>query len=71
MDARRNMALTHHRTPIAFAVLLSAALLLSACGGDGAAPGDADGGDTLNVFGAYATQIEEPWDGVIHSALQG
>ena len=71
MDARRNIALTHHRTPIALAVLMSAALLLSACGGDGAAPGDADGGDTLNVFGAYATQIEEPWDGVIHSALQG
>lgn len=23
----------------------------------------------LNVFGAYATAIEEPWDGVIHSAL--
>jgi basic membrane lipoprotein Med (substrate-binding protein (PBP1-ABC) superfamily) len=26
--------------------------------------------DTLNVFGAYATEIEEPWDGVIHAALQ-
>ena len=25
--------------------------------------------DTLVVFGAYATAIEEPWDGVIHSAL--
>ena len=24
----------------------------------------------LSVFGAYATAIEEPWDGVIHSALQ-
>lgn len=24
----------------------------------------------LVVFGAYATAIEEPWDGVIHSALQ-
>ena len=23
----------------------------------------------LKVFGAYATQIEEPWDGVIHTAL--
>ena len=31
-----------------------------------------DGGkQTLSVFGAYATAIEEPWDGVIHSALQG
>ncbi len=25
---------------------------------------------TPKVFGAYATQIEEPWDGVIHAALQ-
>ena len=25
--------------------------------------------DPLRVFGAYATQIEEPWDGVIHTAL--
>ena len=25
---------------------------------------------TLSVFGAFATAIEEPWDGVIHSALQ-
>jgi basic membrane protein A and related proteins len=25
--------------------------------------------EPLNVFGAYATAIEEPWDGVIHSAL--
>jgi len=24
----------------------------------------------LKVFGAYATPIEEPWDGVIHTALQ-
>ena len=26
--------------------------------------------DPLKVFGAYATEIEEPWDGVIHAALQ-
>jgi basic membrane protein A and related proteins len=25
--------------------------------------------EPLNVFGAYATPIEEPWDGVIHAAL--
>ena len=25
--------------------------------------------EPLQVFGAYATQIEEPWDGVIHTAL--
>jgi basic membrane lipoprotein Med (substrate-binding protein (PBP1-ABC) superfamily) len=26
--------------------------------------------EPLKVFGAYATEIEEPWDGVIHTALQ-
>ena len=26
--------------------------------------------EPLDVFGVYATQIEEPWDGVIHTALQ-
>ena len=43
-------------------------LLLSACGGT-AAPSTGGDGD-ITVFGAYATQIEEPWDGVIHSALE-
>lgn len=27
-------------------------------------------GRKIKVFGAYATAIEEPWDGVIHTALQ-
>jgi basic membrane lipoprotein Med (substrate-binding protein (PBP1-ABC) superfamily) len=44
-------------------------LLLSACGGAAAPTGGGDDG-VLTVFGAYATQIEEPWDGVIHSALE-
>ena len=48
---------------------LSAVLLLSACGG-AAAPTEDGGGDVLKVFGAFATQIEEPWDGVIHTALE-
>ena len=26
---------------------------------------------TVKVFGAFATEIEEPWDGVIHTALEG
>jgi basic membrane lipoprotein Med (substrate-binding protein (PBP1-ABC) superfamily) len=33
-----------------------------------AAPAEAAG--KLKVFGAFATPIEEPWDGVIHAALQ-
>ncbi|MCB0002526.1 MAG: BMP family protein [Anaerolineae bacterium] len=33
-----------------------------------AQPGPAEAGK-LAVFGAYATAIEEPWDGVIHAAL--
>ncbi len=51
------------------AVSLSAVLLLSACGG-AAAPSTSDGDDVPKVFGAFATQIEEPWDGVIHTALE-
>ncbi|MEA3309186.1 MAG: BMP family protein [Chloroflexota bacterium] len=38
----------------------------------GCQSGGGDGGDTELplVYGAYATPIEEPWDGVIHAALQ-
>ena len=52
------------------AIGMVALLLLSACGGAAAPTGGGGDGETLKVFGAYATQIEEPWDGVIHSALQ-
>ena len=46
------------------------AIMLSACAPPGGTPEAATGGDgKLVVFGAYATAIEEPWDGVIHSAL--
>lgn len=48
---------------------LAAVLVLTACG-TAAPTGDAGDGETLKVFGAFATQIEEPWDGVIHTALQ-
>lgn len=55
-----------------WAVLAGLALLASACGNDGGAA--EDGGDAadgrLSVYAAYATEIEEPWDGVIHEALQ-
>lgn len=69
MDSRRMQAITHH-SPLrgSLALAISALLLLSACGGT-AAP-TTGGDDTVTVFGAYATQIEEPWDGVIHSALE-
>ncbi len=54
-----------------FLFLLPVFLILSACA-TGTAPGADEGADsdTLVVFGAYATAIEEPWDGVIHTALQ-
>ena len=35
-----------------------------------ALPATAQDNEPLVVFGAYATAIEEPWDGVIHTALQ-
>ncbi len=41
-------------------------LAAAACSSD---DGEAGDGDTISVYGAYATQIEEPWDGVIHQAL--
>ena len=47
-------------------------LVAAGCGGgdDEAADGNGGAKETpLTVFGAFATAIEEPWDGVIHSAL--
>jgi basic membrane protein A and related proteins len=49
------------------AIALSAVMLMTACGGTPTSPPADD--ETVNVFGAFATQIEEPWDGVIHAAL--
>lgn len=45
-------------------------LLLSACAPGAQATPAPEEFATLSVFGAFATAIEEPWDGVIHSALQ-
>lgn len=53
----------------ALAALLSVAVAAAACGAGTASP-SSGGGEKLKVFGAFATQIEEPWDGVIHSALE-
>ena len=70
MDSRRNQRTTHRRrAPFELiAATTSLVLLLTACGGQATSTTGGDG-DTVTVFGAYATQIEEPWDGVIHSAL--
>jgi basic membrane protein A len=54
------------------ATLAVLALVLAACGDDSTdstSSGGGEGGGKLKVFGAFATEIEEPWDGVIHSAL--
>jgi basic membrane lipoprotein Med (substrate-binding protein (PBP1-ABC) superfamily) len=59
-----------HRVRRVPAIGLAALLLLSACGGAAAPTGEAGDGEPLKVVGAFATQIEEPWDGVIHTALQ-
>ncbi len=71
---------------IRLAALCVAILLVGACGttatpSASAPPASASAGTpsqaaspsaagTLSVFGAFATEIEEPWDGVIHSALE-
>ncbi len=57
-----------HRRKSIGAVLIVIALVAAACS-SGSGDGAAADGDTIKVFGAYATQIEEPWDGVIHQAL--
>lgn len=51
-------------------VFLAAMILALAACVDVTNTTEAAGDDTISVFGAYATQIEEPWDGVIHSALE-
>lgn len=45
-------------------------LALGACSGGQTATTEAADDGKVSVFGAYATQIEEPWDGVIHRALE-
>ncbi len=61
------------RTAALLSVLLIA--LTTACGGTtGDEPaakgtGGPDKADAMLVYGAFATPIEEPWDGVIHRAL--
>lgn len=55
---------------ITFITLIAAlSVILAACGSTGADTAEDDGGAPL-FFAAYATPIEEPWDGVIHAALR-
>lgn len=53
------------------ALVAALGFLLAACGEseEPTATGEGGDGDKLKAFGAFATEIEEPWDGVIHSAL--
>jgi basic membrane protein A len=69
MDVRRNQrTMPRRRASTALAFVATLGLLITACGAPAASTsGGSD--DTITVFGAYATQIEEPWDGVIHEAL--
>ena len=54
------------RVPVHVALIGSAALIALAAP---AAVAQSPAAEPIPVFGAFATQIEEPWDGVIHSAL--
>ncbi|MGI8994390.1 MAG: BMP family protein [Nocardioidaceae bacterium] len=49
--------------------LIAVALLAAACGGN---TGDSKGSssDVPLVYGVFATPLEEPWDGAIHTALK-
>lgn len=51
---------------VVVSILLVASMLLASCQNAG---GTASDSGKLKVFGAFATPIEEPWDGVIHAAL--
>jgi basic membrane protein A len=50
-------------------LVLFVASLLGACAPKSAATQAASSTGKLKVFGAFATPIQEPWDGVIHAAL--
>lgn len=61
------------RTLSLAAAVLAAGLALSACGGTTGteSPTSSEGSSDLPlVFAAFATPLEEPWDGAIHAALE-
>jgi basic membrane lipoprotein Med (substrate-binding protein (PBP1-ABC) superfamily) len=57
------------RLIVLLSLITAAALVLSGCAAP-ATPTAAPGAGKVKVFGAYATPLEEPWDNVIHAALQ-
>lgn len=67
MDAPRPDTRIRGRASLAVVLISTMAMVLVACTGTTPSGGSSD---KLKVFGAFATQIEEPWDGVIHAALQ-
>ena len=70
MDVQRIQPSTHRRNLRPLVLATVALLVLSACGDAGTPSAGGGDGDVPAVFGAFATQIEEPWDGVIHTALE-
>jgi basic membrane lipoprotein Med (substrate-binding protein (PBP1-ABC) superfamily) len=60
---------TRRRARLTLAAVLLLALALTATILAGGSASAAPAAKKLKVFGAFATPIEEPWDGVIHSAL--
>ncbi|HMN63278.1 MAG TPA: BMP family ABC transporter substrate-binding protein, partial [Anaerolinea sp.] len=60
----------HKKVSVVLAVVVVLSLLLAACAPAATpTPAAQEGPKKLKVFGAFATPIEEPWDGVIHQAL--
>lgn len=64
----------HARRSTLAVLAAAAALVLAACGGTTGeeTSGGGGGGDSGKplVYGVFATPLEEPWDGAIHSALE-
>ncbi|HZO50156.1 MAG TPA: hypothetical protein VFB26_08425, partial [Gaiellaceae bacterium] len=65
-DSTRVRSTSRAPLALALALLLVAAAAVLGSGAATASPA----ATKLKVFGAFATPIEEPWDGVIHAALQ-
>lgn len=51
-------------------IALTMAVVLAACGGTTGEPAAESDSAVPSVFGAFATPLEEPWDGAIHAALE-